>query len=392
MTNAWTTPADAKAQVQRLWDRGRLLVDDAVAFPLRLSLRRPASRDMVDRFDRVREWIKALEAGARAATGFGYEIIWTNVDHRQLGRNRVPRALVVPTHDDALRLIGKKRQAERFAELRCQTLTRFPALDEWLSKRPLTALEHARDWDRILAVLNWFSDHPSPRIHLRQIDVVGADTKFIELRKGLFIDLLDRVLPPQYIDRTAGRRFEARFGLLSKPLLLRTRLLDPRRTLGGLSDVTAPIAELARIDVPADRIFITENETNGLSFPPFTDSAVIFDLGYAVEPLSALPWLAGKEVHYWGDIDTHGFAILDRLRAFLPTARSLLMDRETLLRHRELWVEESTPMLGPLHRLTPEESALHHDLAADSLGSRVRLEQERVAFGWVTAALERLGG
>ena len=39
---SWTTPADLRAQVQRLWDRGDLLraaVTDTVLWPLRLNLK-----------------------------------------------------------------------------------------------------------------------------------------------------------------------------------------------------------------------------------------------------------------------------------------------------------------------------------------------------------------
>ena len=44
-------------------------------------------------------------------------------------------------------------------------------------------------------------------------------------------------------------------------------------------------------------------------------------------------WLKGRPLHYWGDIDTHGFAMLDRVRAIFPAAESFLMDRETLCAH-----------------------------------------------------------
>ena len=49
-----------------------------------------------------------------------------------------------------------------------------------------------------------------------------------------------------------------------------------------------------------------------------------------------------------GDIDTHGFAILDRLRAWLPQTRSVLMDRDTLLAHRDRWVTEDRPAKSAL--------------------------------------------
>jgi hypothetical protein len=138
----------------------------------------------------------------------------------------------------------------------------------------------------------------------------------------------------------------------------------------------------------ADHVFITENEINGLAFPRLPRCMVLFGLGYGVENLAGIPWLTHKTVHYWGDIDTHGFAMLDRLRRFLPDARSLLMDRETLTAHRDQWVEEPAPARKDLARLTASERELYQDLLTDRLGPRVRLEQERIAFGCVMQGLE----
>ncbi|MCU1337334.1 MAG: conserved hypothetical cytosolic protein, partial [Bryobacterales bacterium] len=52
-----------------------------------------------------------------------------------------------------------------------------------------------------------------------------------------------------------------------------------------------------------------------------------------LERLSEVRWLRQPALHYWGDIDTYGFHILDRLRSTFPNAWSFLMDRETLLEH-----------------------------------------------------------
>ena len=154
-----------------------------------------------------------------------------------------------------------------------------------------------------------------------------------------------------------------------------------------MSNLATPAAQFAELNLPARRVFITENEVNGLAFPETPDAMVIFGLGYGLERLAAVRWLRDRAVVYWGDIDTHGFAILDRLRASLPHARSFLMDRDTLLAHRPLWVHEAGQHAGPLARLTDAERALFEDLAESRIGDRVRLEQERIGFGWVERAL-----
>jgi hypothetical protein len=63
------------------------------------------------------------------------------------------------------------------------------------------------------------------------------------------------------------------------------------------------------------------------------------------------------------------------------------MDRETLLAHRLHWGEEPEPARHDLLRLTAEEAAVYDDLRFDRLRPRLRLEQERVGFDWLTAQL-----
>jgi len=385
----WTTPEDVRAEVMRAWDRGRILgarVSGTSMFPLTIRTRRPDRRALSDRFDEVRQWIRVLDEGSRAHRGAGYEIVWLEIEHRQLGRNRVPESIVVSTEADALQLIGKRRASERFDALVALTLESFPVLRDWFAKRPLEVLEHEAAWPRVIAVLGWFRDHPRPNVYLRQVDIPGVDTKFIQARRRLFLELLDQVLAPDVVD-PAGSTIEARYGFRAKPATIRLRVLDARNAIGGLTDVSASVSELRAHPPRGSRVFITENEVNGLAFPDVEDSIVIFGLGYGVDSLAALEWLDARTIDYWGDIDTHGLAILDRLRAHFPHARSLLMDRETLLAHREMWVEETTPHLGPCSRLNEAERALFDDLVSNRLGERVRLEQERIGYAAVERAI-----
>jgi hypothetical protein len=392
---AWTTPDDVRAQVQRLWDRGRILAARLGAeplFPLALRLSRPEVRELSDRFAEARDWIRTLEEGSKKATGVGYEIVYAEVNHRQLGLNRVPQSLLVPSELDALALIGKRRQSDAFDRLVETTKATHPELLSWLAKRPLDLLDHADDWVRLLSVVSWFRNHPRPGIYARQIDVEGVHTKFIETHRRLLAELLDLVLPAEHIDQQAigAQAFERRLGLLCKPALLRFRVLDQSLRVQGLEDVSTPIAQFARLDLPARRVFIVENEINGLAFPQAEASIILFGLGYGVDRLGLVPWLQDKAIYYWGDLDTHGFAILDSLRAVFPNARSFLMDRQTLLSHRPLWVEEPEPSQVPLSRLTEDENKVFEDLRFDRLGHRVRLEQERIAFGHVARTLASL--
>ncbi|MGI6299138.1 MAG: Wadjet anti-phage system protein JetD domain-containing protein [Saccharofermentanales bacterium] len=46
---------------------------------------------------------------------------------------------------------------------------------------------------------------------------------------------------------------------------------------------------------------------------------MIFGAGYGFDHLASASWLNQKDIYYWGDIDTHGFAILNQLRRLFST-------------------------------------------------------------------------
>lgn len=386
--SAWTTPAELVAQVQRLWDRGEVLragLQGQALFPKQLRLRRPTARDLGSRFDEVRRWIRALEEGSHE---HGYLLEFDEVDHRQLGANRVPGRVMISTEAAALRIIGKTRAAERFRALKEQTVALFPALAEWIAARPMKVLEHQAHWDGFLLVLQWFVRRPRSGLYRRQLEIEGVDTKFIETHRQVLGDLLELVLPADALELSPS--FDRRFGLREKPALVRFRILDESQHLHGLSDLSVPATELAKLELAVDDVIVTENEVNGLALLPRPRTLVVFGQGYALEKLGEIPWFASRRLFYWGDIDTHGFVMLDRFRGHFPAAQSLLMDRSTFLAHRPMWVTEGTPSTESLTRLTEPENALRRELLRGTWGERLRLEQERIGFRWVREVLEKL--
>lgn len=391
----WTTVQGIVERLERRWRSGEILaarLTGEALFPMEIRLSRPGPREVAERFGEVGDWARGLAAASREGQDSGFELRYETLRNRVQGRNSLPVSAVVPTEADALKLIGKRRDAARFQEVAEATLARHPALREWLTRRPHRALEHAAVWEQVLAVLDWFTAHPRPALYLRQLDIPSVDTKFIEAHRKLLAELLDVVLPDGAVDRSAvgARAFSRRYGLRTEPPLLRFRFLDPALYLQGkLADVSLPPEDFAALNTSVKRVFVTENRINGLAFPDCPGSMVVFGLGYGLERLSEIPWLRDVELHYWGDIDTHGFGILNRLRAALPHARSFLMDRETLEAHRRLWGQEPADgrYAGDTSRLAEAEDALYRDLLSDQLGERVRLEQERIGYGWIRRML-----
>lgn len=388
----WTKPADLRAQVQKLWDKGELLASLLSAepfFPKRLLLKTPTSAEIAEQFDAVRSWSGELRAMPHC------RIEMREFKHRVFGTNTVPQEAWLDNIDNALALIGKKREAARFAALLEATRQHQPPLQHWLGKRPLHALELADDWHLLLEIVAWVQQHPRPALYLRQIDIPGVHSKFIEAHRGVLIELLDAVLPPGAIDPAACgvSQFAQRYGFRDKPARIRFRVLDPQYALlpgAPLQDITLDAASFARLEPKISQVFITENEINFLAFPQLKDSMVLFGAGYGFDMLRHAEWLKRCRIHYWGDIDTHGFAILDQLRSQFVHVESFLMDRATLLAFEAQWGEEEKQTLRNLPNLPPGERALYDDLRDNRMRKNLRLEQEKIGFGWLESALLKI--
>lgn len=95
----WSLPADLRAQVQRLWDRGELLrasvSEDAFTWPLRLTLKTPTTVDLSDRFEAVRDWVRSIADTPHV------RMEWREWTHRVQGRQRLPAAAFVESLDQA---------------------------------------------------------------------------------------------------------------------------------------------------------------------------------------------------------------------------------------------------------------------------------------------------
>lgn len=386
----WTSAQSLTGQLSRLWERGTLLrtvVRHEALFPLRLALKGPTSAELADQFEAVRTWIASLVAIP------GLRIEWRQFTHRVLGAQRVPQSIWIDNLPNALALIGRNRALTEFEHLVALTRSLQPQLLSWLAERPLQALECAVDWERLLAVVEWVIRHPRPSLYLRQVDIPAVHSKFIEAHRGVLTQLLDLSLSPEAVstDNKGVAQFAGRYGFLDKPVRIRFRILDPQiPLLHGplLPDVTLDATSFARLEASyIRRVFITENETNFLAFPCASESIVIFGGGYGWDSLSRADWLMRCSLHYWGDIDTHGFAILHQLRSRFGHVESFLMDRATLMAHEPLWGEESDQIVRDLPALTDAEGALFNDLRDNRIRRSLRLEQERVAFHRVARAL-----
>ncbi|MDQ0863806.1 Wadjet anti-phage system protein JetD domain-containing protein [Arthrobacter globiformis] len=414
--DSWTTVSGLRAQSLKAWNSGALLrelLEPSGAYPRRRTLKRPTAGELLSDYGAARSWAAELFA---AAGQFNLET--TEVGRNTIGSNRIPAAAVFATVKDEIGFVGKTREATRFRELAASLRGLDPLLHAWAARRPLRVLALGPDVLAAARVALWLRDNPEPGIYVRQLGLPGVHTKFIEGHRQDINQLLAALTPcpdsgrtevdaeraveevepdvtgadatlENGVGRTAAARFARRHGFLHPPELVRFRILDPAiPALGGARDITVTAEAFSTLQLPVHKVIATENQVNFLALPERPGTLALYGAGYGFSSLRDAAWLRNCKILYWGDIDTHGFHILDQLRAVHPLVESVLMDEETLLAHRDAWGQEPSPSRAALTRLTPEESELYVSLGNAAYGSGVRLEQELINWDW---ALERLG-
>ncbi len=351
-----------------------------VQWPLEVTLGVPTEQVALRQVDGVRAWVGAWQhwhANSHPAAG---TVSWCERRWKTLGVQRLPEKLSLASPEDVALWVGESARWGR-ARSRHQALaTRWPAVAQRLSRYFDVLADYSdADFRRLEEMLDWINRNPESNLYPRQIPLAGADSKWLDSRKGIIADLIATLRG----DPTGERDFFSRCGLREQPSLIRMRILDPalRARLGGLGDVSAPCEEISRMDIRPTHVFIVENLQTGLAFDELPAAIVIMRMGYAVDVLGKLPWLQQAHCIYWGDIDTHGFAILNRARAYIPGLQTVLMNESTLMTHRDLWVEEKVQHSSTeLPLLTQTEQELYRSIKENDWGRHVRLEQERIRW------------
>jgi hypothetical protein len=410
-SQGWTTLAELRSLSLKAWGSGSLLrelLEPSGAYPRRRPLKRPTAAGLRSDYAAAKAWAGELFAGAGHFT-----LETAEVGRTTIGSNLLPTAAVFATAQDELAFVGKSKDAARFRELAEELSALDPAFRTWALRRPLQLLELGGNALTAARVALWLKDNPEPGVYVRRLSMAGVHTKFIENHRKVIDELvaelrtdaspltdtgddeplIDMPAAPGSLlglaaARTSAARFAARHGFLHPPELVRFRMLDPDvPLLGDARDLTVTAEAFGTLNLPVKTVIITENLVNFLALPERPGALAIYGGGYGFSSLQDAGWLLGCEILYWGDLDTHGFRILDQLRALHPHVVSVLMDEATLLAHRDAWGREPSPSRAMLSRLTAEESALYEALGSDAYGSSVRLEQELIRWDW---ALERL--
>jgi hypothetical protein len=371
---------------KRYSKRHKVWLNDQEEWPLSIDLGGPTEEEVLRDRELVQKWILSWQSWSG-----GGALSWRERRWRQLGTQSVPHKLIFDSPQMVADLVGEGQRWRRAEERHRIITSRWPALRNCLSKYfELLADYDDNDFHRLQLLVDWFSSNTQSRLYPRQIPVAGIDSKWFEKRSSVICDLVANLNP----DTTTGDDIFQKLGLRRPPDLCRIRLLDYMMCTdtGGLADITAPAAEIMGLRIAPRNVFIVENLQTFLAFEELKGAAVILGMGYRAKQMCLFPWLAEARCFYWGDIDTHGYAILSQARAVLPALTSRLMDEETLIENRELWSNEDAPTMQILPNLDASESRVYEGLRHKLWGTSVRLEQERLSWAkaWnaVTAGVE----
>ncbi|XTR51751.1 DUF3322 domain-containing protein [Pseudarthrobacter sp. So.54] len=365
----WTTLAMLRAQSQKAWDSGALLrelLEPGGVYPRRRPLKRPTAATLRSDYAASRAWAAELFG---AAGHFTLET--AEVGRTTIGSNLLLTAAVFASAEDDIAFVGRSKEAARFRGLAEGLSALEPAFRAWALKRPLRLLELGGDALTAARVAVWLRDNPDPGVFVRQLSLPGVHTKFVETHRKVIDEMAaelqavpaqyavaeagaradDDILPERPAEpgsllggltaRTPAARFAARHGFLHPPELVRFRALDPGMPLlGKVRDLTVTAEAFSTLNLPVRCVLVTENLVNFLALPEAPGTLALYGGGYGFSSLRDAGWLRNCEVWYWGDLDTHGFRILDQLRAVHPQVVSVMMDEETLLAHRDAWGTE----------------------------------------------------
>lgn len=369
---------DIFKKFNKIYDNGLIfkeLIYEEELFPLVVKLKTLRQKDIVENFLTIKKAIEKLQNTTLS-------IEYKEFKFKGIGSQELPVSVTCRTLEEFLKFIGKEEEYERYEINYHKAIKEFPKLKKLFSDKPKLLLEIESQLGKILKIITFFCAHPKPNIYIRELPMVGIDTKFVEKNKkaiDLFlIYVLDKDLYDGSIVKLSNNGFEKKYSFKYKLPLVRFRILDSDFYLKGLSDITTTIDEFQKLDFTCKKVFMVENEITALSFPAIKNAIVIFAKGYGVGLFKDVKWMRDKEIYYWGDIDMDGFAILSQARGYFPQIQSLFMDINTLEEFIDLGVKSSNKSHKKLPHLTKDEELLYDRLFHDYYGENFRLEQERL--------------
>ena len=372
------SPEEIKKQASKWWKPFlQSYIRDERFFPKCIDrIGKVKSSHITARFETLQQEIEELYRYSKSQTGAGYMVQTAGRNFRRTGSHELPDVVVFETIIDYITFMGYKKEWNNFLKNYNIIKNSIPLLQDWAFENCLWLTNKNVNWNDVLKVCQYFIKTPRPHLYLRQLPI-EIHTKFIEENNALVQSLLDFLIP-DHIRSGAQKRFAERFFLKYDEPLIRMRFLDSsQRSILEFSDISIPLSDFEKLELPAENILITENKMNFLTLPLLTSTVAIWSGGgFNISYLKNATWLLEKKIIYWGDIDEHGFQILHQLRSYYPQAQSVMMDKETFITFNIYAVNGSRNKSENLTSLTDKESKLFQYLKTLEINNR--LEQEKI--------------
>jgi hypothetical protein len=383
----------AQKRYRSVW-RDALLGADAGAYTVALDP--PSTAEISARASDVSAWLirwrkwaaqhpeVTLRSGT-VRTKFGTQPVHTHLD--------IPDTLALAglnldtaTHWQRARARWDQLRGQRPGQAVRPWLARIVDLDDY-------------DFSTLLAATTWFRAHPRSGLTVRSVPVPGMHTKWLARHRGMVLACLGTSINSNEFTESTGDvdpveipadELDA-LGLRALPREVGIILADPvlRAVVGGLRQISAPVDELADLQIHPDAVLIVENKEPALAWSDTAGLVVIHSLGNHLDVLSRLSWIPHDRTWYWGDLDRHGFTLVSRARTMVPRLASLLMAPDDITAYQPLGVEEGLDRYDqPDSTLTLAETRALTALQRTE-EKYLRIEQERIPISDAEHALEK---
>lgn len=297
----------------------------------------------------------------------------------------------LPTHievsdiDEAARLVAGEwpdrltRARQRLDVLR----QRFPNANHATVLRAVVDYTDT-DFDLALIVADWYLEDPTRAttgVTPRQVPLPGVHAKWLQTRTAAVLTLsgLDNL------------------GLLPRhPARIHFTYLDPdHRAAGRRWHDSATVGDAFTPAYQPTVVVISENKDTAIHFPPVPGGIAVEGDGFGGKTAAAFPWLRdAPRLYYWGDIDAHGYEILNGYRADGLAVTSILMDPATYATYERYGTnndQNNAPLKPgepkPLQNLTDPERLVYETVLDPAHAGHRRVEQERIPLKDALAAI-----
>ena len=363
------SPTEIGRSLARQWQRSSVRLDrllNPASWPQSPKIGRPSARLFTDNIQAV---LRHVENWRSVNVG---QVDWEPVSYRaglvpislpMRWHLRSPTEWIAATDDPAVS--QEYAQLEYLVE---QVDSAFHALlvaqrGLWLTKPPEEVVATAQLATRL-------SPGCARGRPLRLLAEHGVDTKFFERNASLLTKLLDErfegAASEQGLTTFLDAFEESGHWVLVVPL--QPELLPFKR-------LRLTTSELAETPLPGSRLLVVENEQCIHLLPEnLPDTLAVLGSGLDLQWLASAH-LAGKQIAYWGDMDTWGLLMLARARLHQPAVEALLMEQRLFEQHSPVSavVEPTKALESAPPGLLADEADFYRYLLVQERG---RLEQE----------------